>query len=89
MLRRRLPPLRIIASPTLRGKFDQCFDELEARRNDLMARLVRLGKYGRRNLGYKNALNLLNDKFRKSKLPQRMAVLQAAAWLIDILERSP
>jgi hypothetical protein len=34
-------------------------------------------------------MKLLNDTFRKSKLAQRLAVLQAAAWLIDILERLP
>ena len=30
---------------------------------------------------------LLNDTFRKSRLAQRLAVLQAAAWLIDVLEQ--
>jgi hypothetical protein len=30
---------------------------------------------------------LLNDTFRKSKLAQRLAILQAAAWLIEILEK--
>ena len=40
-----------------------------------------------RHPGRKRALKLLNDTFRKSKLPQRLAVLQAAAWLIDVLEK--
>jgi hypothetical protein len=30
---------------------------------------------------------LLNDTFRKSRRAQRLAVLQAAAWLIEVLER--
>ena len=52
-----------------------------------MARLRRLGSSAERHPGYKRALKLLNDTFRKSKLTQRLAVLQAAAWLIDVLER--
>jgi hypothetical protein len=30
---------------------------------------------------------LLNTTFRRSKLAQRLAILQAAAWLIDVLEK--
>ena len=33
------------------------------------------------------ARTLLNDTFRKEKLARRLAVLQAAAWLIAVLER--
>ena len=50
-------------------------------------RLRALGDGGQRHPGYKRAMKLLNDTFRKSKLAQRLAVLQAAAWLIDILEK--
>jgi hypothetical protein len=50
-------------------------------------RLRTLGDAAQRHPGYKRALKLLNDTFRKSKLAQRLAVLQAAAWLIDILEK--
>ena len=32
-------------------------------------------------------MKLLNTIYRKEKLAQRLAVLQAAAWLIDILEK--
>ena len=71
----------------MRGKFRQRYDELEARRADLLARLGRLGENARRHPGYKRALRLLNNIFRKSKLPQRLAVLQAAAWLINVLEQ--
>ena len=52
-----------------------------------MARLRALGDGAQRHPGHKRALKLLNDTFRKSKLAQRLAVLQAAAWLIDILEK--
>ena len=52
-----------------------------------MARLGTFSENGRRHPGYSRALKLLNSTFRKSKLPQRLAVLQAAAWLINVLEQ--
>jgi predicted RNA polymerase sigma factor len=67
--------------------FRQRYDELEARRVELISRLQGLGARAQAHPAYKRALKLLNDTFRKSKLAQRLAVLQAAAWLIDILER--
>lgn len=87
MPHRRLPPLRILAPPTLRGRFNERYEELEAQRAALVARLGKLGETARQNPGCKCAFKLLNEKFRTSKLPQRLAVLQAAAWLIDILEQ--
>jgi hypothetical protein len=69
------------------GTFRQRYDELEKRRAELMGRLRALGDGAQRHPGYKRALKLLNDTFRKSKLAQRLAVLQAAAWLIEILEK--
>jgi predicted RNA polymerase sigma factor len=70
-----------------RGTFRQRYDDLEARRTELVARLRKLGQKAESHPSYKRALKLLNDTFRKSKLAQRLAVLQAAAWLIDLLER--
>lgn len=75
------------AAPSLRGTFRQRYDALETQRSELVARLRTLGENGRQHPGFKRALKLLNDTFRKSKLAQRLAVLQAAAWLIDILEQ--
>jgi len=46
-----------------------------------------LDEAAQRHPGYKLALKLLNDIYRKEKLPQRLAVLQAAAWVIDLLEK--
>lgn len=71
----------------LGGTFRQRYDALEARRTQLVARLRDLGGKARLHPGYKRALTLLNDTFRKSKLAQRLAVLEAAAWLIDLLEK--
>jgi hypothetical protein len=67
--------------------FRQRYDELERRRVELIARLQGLGPKAQAQPAYKRVLKLLNETFRKSKLAQRLAVLQAAAWLIDILER--
>lgn len=73
--------------PRSTGSFRQRYDELEARRVELIERLQGLGARAQAHPAYKRALKLLNDTFRKSKLAQRLAVLQAAAWLIDVLER--
>ena len=87
MPHRRPPTIRTNGSPPARGTFHQRYDELEARRAALVARLHRLGETGQRHPGFKRALKLLNDTYRKSKLAQRLAVLQAATWLIDVLEQ--
>jgi hypothetical protein len=80
----RAPPK---APPRQRQSFRQRYDELEGRRAELSARLNQLGESAQRHPGYKRVLKLLNDIYRREKLPQRLAVLQAAAWLIDILEK--
>ena len=54
-----------------------------------MTRLTRLSDATQKHPGYKRALKLLNDIFRKSSLAQRIGILQAANWLIDILEQLP
>jgi hypothetical protein len=74
-------------SPSSRVGFRERYDLLEAHRAALIARLTALGEAGQRHPGYKRALKLLNDTFRKAKLAQRLAVLQAASWLIDVLEK--
>ena len=74
-------------APQKRQSFRQRYDELEKRRTELSARLQSLGNSARKHPGYKRALTLLNEIYRREKLPQRVAVLQSAAWLIDILEK--
>ena len=93
------PPLKLIAVPhrrpvpsaktslPSRADFRTRYDEIEARRAALVARLTSLGEADQRHPGYQRAFTLLNATFRRSKLTQRLAVLQAAAWLIDILEK--
>jgi len=75
------------AAPRKRQSFRQQYDELEARRAELCTRLRQLGSSAQQHPGYKGAMKLLNNIYRKEKLAQRVAVLQAAAWLIDVLEK--
>ena len=70
-----------------RASFRERYAALEAQRAELVARLAALDQSARTHPGYKRALTLLNNTFRKEKLPQRLAVLQAAAWLIALLEK--
>lgn len=82
------PPVQSAKSPPRsRGGFRERYDDVEAYRSALVARLTSLGEAGQQHPGYKRALKLLNDTFRKSRLAQRLAILQAAAWLIDVLEK--
>jgi hypothetical protein len=87
MPRRQLPLSAANAPPSSRGNFRNRYDDLEIRREQLVTRLRGLGEIGKAHPGYKRALTLLNDTFRKSRLAQRLAVLQAATWLIDVLEQ--
>lgn len=84
---RKPPAPSSTSSQPARGTFRQRYDDLESRRAALVARVQSLGGSAQQHPGYKRALKLLNDTFRKSKLAQRLAVLEAAAWLIDILEK--
>jgi len=67
--------------------FRNRYAALEARRAVLVGRLGALDESRFRHPGFKRTRKLLNDSFRKGKLPQRLAVLQAPAWLIDVLEK--
>ena len=68
--------------------FRQRYDALEQRRADLMARLAALGEKARENPAHGRARTLLNQTFRKASLVQRAAILEAADWLIALLDRS-
>jgi hypothetical protein len=83
---RRRSPLPDKSAPP-RQSFRQRYDDLEARRAKLSVRLDSLGDAARNHPGYKRALKLLNEIYRREKLARRLAVLHAAAWLIDILEK--
>jgi hypothetical protein len=62
------------------------YQALENRRAALMARLSILADRCRDQAVVKNAKLLLNDRFRAARLAQRAGVLEAASWLIDLIE---
>ena len=79
---RRSPDTRQPAS------FRRRYDALEQRRADLIARLAALGERARANPAHQRARTLLNQTFRKASVVQRAAILEAADWLIGILDRT-
>lgn len=87
MPHRRPPTASPKSPPAPRKSFRKRYDELETRRAELIARLSTLGNGARQHPAYNRSLKLLNDSFRKERLPQRLAVLEAAAWLVTVLEK--
>jgi hypothetical protein len=83
--RSKTPAKKTPAAPPA-ASFRKRFDELERRRAALIARLESMGDKVAVHPVYKRALTLLNATFRKASLAQRVAVLQAATWLVDLLE---
>lgn len=65
---------------------DVSADALEVQREALLHRLENLATVARNAPGFRSAARLLNQRFRISKLTARVAVLEAAAFLITVLE---
>jgi hypothetical protein len=72
------------ATPGFRARYDA----LERRREAMLARLAALGETARANPAHPRARTLLNESFRKASLVQRAAILEAAGWVITLIERS-
>jgi hypothetical protein len=86
--KRTLKSATALAAPA--GKsFRRRYDDLEASRTQLLARLDRHMKVIRTHPSAKRALKLLNDTFRSASVAQRAAILQAAEWLIRLIEMTP
>lgn len=64
-------------------------DKLELDREVLLSRLRNLDARAKTQPGYRTALLLLNSKFRKASLTARVAVLQSAAFMVEVLEKLP
>jgi hypothetical protein len=64
-------------------------DRLEADREALLRRLSRLDSGAKLLPGYRSALTLLNSRFRRADLATRLALLQAAQFMVEVLERIP
>jgi hypothetical protein len=67
------------------ASFRQRYDQLERQRAVLVTRLESMGEKAAVHPAYKRARTLLNATFRKASLAQRLAILQAASWQIDVL----
>jgi hypothetical protein len=74
------------AGATRRPSFRQRYQAAEARRAAMIERLQNLNQQARSHPAHRRALTLLNVTFRKAKIAQRVAILQSAQWLIDVLE---
>ena len=77
---------RIGAGSRTGSSFRERYEALERRREQILDRLNRLADEARSHPGHGRARTLLNDKFRRATVVQRIAILQAAEWLIDVLE---
>ena len=71
-----------------RTSFRTRYDVLEKRRDELVARLAALGETAAPHPALGRARTLLNTTFRKSSLVQRAAILEAANWLITMIDRA-
>ena len=69
-----------------KASFKQRYDEAEQHRAAILQRLAGLNDAARAHPAYRRALMLVNQTFRKASVAQRLATLQAAEWLINVLE---
>jgi len=70
------------------ASFRARYDDLEKRRDELVARLTVVAKTSSPHPALGSARTLLNTTFRKASLVQRAAVLEAADWLITVIDRA-
>ena len=81
MNRRRAKPVRP------RGVSRKRYDRIETQRSALLNRLFRLGEPECTHPGYNRAFILLNQRFRTATIDQRIELLKAVAWLIELIEK--
>src|SRR5689334_15974490 len=60
-------------------------DRLESDREALLRRLSHLHGAAKLLPGYRSALVLLNSRFRRANLATRLALLQAAQFMVEVL----
>jgi hypothetical protein len=77
---------RRVAASKVASNFRDRYEAAERRRLQMLDRLKNLPEPARSHPGYRRALTLLNESFRKARIAQRVAILQAAEWLIDVIE---
>jgi hypothetical protein len=77
------------SAPTKKSSFRTRYNAAERRRLALVARLNGLDERRRAHPSFGKAMTLLTRTFREAKLVQRAAILQAADWLIGLIEMGP
>jgi hypothetical protein len=65
------------------------YTQLEAQRDALMHRLERLDPRLKAKRGYASARALLGSSYRRADLAARLAVLETARFMINVLEMLP
>ena len=70
-----------------KSSFHQRYVEAERRRAAVLQRLEGLNEAPRAHPAYRRAATLLNQTFHKASVAQRLATVQAADWLIDVLTK--
>jgi hypothetical protein len=69
-----------------RGISRRRYDAAEKRRVALLDHMNRLGEKARTHPSYKRVVILLNQRFRIARIDQRIAILKASSWLINLIE---
>jgi hypothetical protein len=64
-------------------------ERVAAQREALLHRLARLHATGRKGRGYRTAIMLLTGNFLVASQATQIALLQAASFMVDVLERLP
>jgi hypothetical protein len=88
-VRKRSKPRLAAAKPARATRAKRSLDQLEADREALLRRLSHLNSGAKRLPGYRTARVLLNAQFRRANLATRLALLQAAQFMVEVLERIP
>jgi len=68
------------------SSFRRNYDQIDKQHSELISRLMLLEKTSCGHPGYKRAHQLLNNIYGRCSLSQRIDVLKAAVWLINIIE---
>jgi hypothetical protein len=75
-----------IRATRLSGIGRRRYEGAEKRRIALLEHLRHFDERARAHPSYKCALTLLNQRFRHAPIAQRIAILKAVQWLIDLIE---
>jgi hypothetical protein len=84
-----MPTRRSPRSSARWGLSNVSYARLEQQREALHQRLERVPPPGKASAGYRTARTLLGRKYLEASLAARVAILQAAEFIIGLLEKAP